>query len=53
MTLSTRSPYDERRLAGNEFHIKLSAIVRIIIILAGCFGLGIIVVLTTTYTISF
>ena len=49
MTLSTKSPYDERRLEAEEFHHKLSTIAGILIILAGCFGFGAIIAVTTMY----
>ena len=49
MTLSIKSHYDEKRLAVKEFHNKLITTAAILIVLAGCFGVAIAVVISTMY----
>ncbi|HZD33921.1 MAG TPA: carboxypeptidase-like regulatory domain-containing protein [Nitrososphaeraceae archaeon] len=50
MTLSVESSYNnEKRLVPKEFHHRLSSVAVITIILAGCFGVGAIVALSSVY----
>lgn len=48
MTLSIKSPYDGKGFS-KDFHNKLSTIAVILIILAGCFAVGTVIIISTTY----